>query len=436
MTDALDKIKAILNQGPRNWNERLNPTLTLISPNGDEYTSKWRGDSQTKDKKLGIFFYPKIKGNTVQDLSINSDRFSITFWLEGLDNDLQARRFYASCSQDGTWTLNHPMEGPLELQLISVTKNNQPIESGGITEINTEWIEPIDPATLVTARELAGIIDGQSDVLNVSAAQQFANQLNESSEKLRSVINNTTTGISNLTAFALGPLFTATDALDNSINAIQDGIQDTLNATVLQAESLAGQIQALVQLPVLGTSDVISRLDSYDDLVDEYIALLPLNSTQSAKNETLCQELALSACLVSLAQTITTGTLKTRQQAVGAAQLIIAIFNRMLAALEAVQDTFSTEDIDNQYWAMTDGISEASILVSQAVRYLLVSSFDLKVERRFILEEPAAPIAIAAREYGGFGENDSNYDLFIESNDLHGNDILWLPSGREVVIYV
>jgi hypothetical protein len=37
--------------------------------------------------------------------------------------------------------------------------------------------------------------------------------------------------------------------------------------------------------------------------------------------------------------------------------------------------------------------------------------------------------------YDGPGEDDQNIDLFIESNDLHGDDILRIPAGREVVFY-
>jgi hypothetical protein len=327
------------------------------------------------------------------------------------------------------------MEGELELQLISVTKNNDPIENGGITEINTEWIEPIDPGTLITARELAAIIDGESNDLNVSSAQQFANRINESTQKFSDTIDDTVTVISDTTTTILEPLFTTTDALNNAVLAVQNGIQDTLNATVLQAEALAGQVQQLVQLPLLGTDDVVARLDYYDDLADEYISQLPLKSTQVDLNKVLSYELSLSALLVSIPQIITTGTLKTRTQSINAALAVIAIYDKTLEALEGVQETFSENDIDEQYWALSDNISQCSTIVSQAVRFLLISAFDLKVERRFVLEEPAAPIAIAAREYNGFGENDENFDLFIESNDLHGNDIMWLPSGTEVVIY-
>ena len=43
---------------------------------------------------------------------------------------------------------------------------------------------------------------------------------------------------------------------------------------------------------------------------------------------------------------------------------------------------------------------------------------------------------ITIDEYGELGDNDINYDLFISSNNLKGNDILLLEAGREVVVYV
>lgn len=68
--------------------------------------------------------------------------------------------------------------------------------------------------------------------------------------------------------------------------------------------------------------------------------------------------------------------------------------------------------------------------------YLLRSVFDLSVEKRFKLEKRRAPIEITISEYGSLGDDDSNFQLFIDSNGLKGNDILILPEGREVVVYL
>ena len=72
-----DKIKDILDRGPDNWEERLASHVELTSPSGKTFKAKWRGNNRTKAKKLGIFFYPKLEGEVVQDLEAGSARYPV-----------------------------------------------------------------------------------------------------------------------------------------------------------------------------------------------------------------------------------------------------------------------------------------------------------------------------------------------------------------------
>jgi hypothetical protein len=45
-------------------------------------------------------------------------------------------------------------------------------------------------------------------------------------------------------------------------------------------------------------------------------------------------------------------------------------------------------------------------------------------------------VIVAIEEYGELGEDDSNLDLFIDSNRLEGDEYLIMPKGRELVVYV
>jgi len=445
----LDKIVDIFLGGPDNWQERLKDKIKFTSPDGNEFEARWVGSPRSKDKKLAIFAYPKVRGNLVQDLDTNSSRYSITFYFDGPDNDVNARAFYAACDERGLWDIDHPVHGFLGLQLMTVTQNDEPTVSGNVTEINTEWIEPIDETTLKTARELAGIVDGKSNDLNTSALEQFVNGVNQGTETFREGVRTGVRGVQNLSDFALGPLAATVDAVDNTFNAIQDGINDTLNATVLQVRALAGQIQALIQTPYKAKTSIDSRLSDYDNFQIGAFALLPGGSdttvsdkpTTEAKNQALIAELALSSCLISQAQIatitpISSGGLQTRAQAVETANRLAQILQDITNALDNIQKTFGVNTIDQQYFSQSESYSDAAQVVAYAIQYLLVSAYDLKIEKRFTLDRPRAPIEITITEYGDLGDNDSNFDLFIESNELKDKDILLLPSGREVVVYV
>jgi prophage DNA circulation protein len=441
----LDKIKDIFFKGPDSWDERLADTIDFTSPEGNRFSAKWRRGPRTLDKKLGVFDYPKVKGSIVQDLDTVSSRYDLNFFFDGKDNDIEANRFFAVCKERGTWGITHPVHGFFEMQLITVTEIDAPVDSGNITEITSVWIEPIDPDTLKTGRELFGFVDDRVNDLNVSALQEFANKVSQATETLKQGIRTATNGIENISEATLGPLASVVDSIDDAFRAIQDGIQDTLNATVLQVEALAGQIQGLIQTPLFASNDIGDRLNTYDDLTERFAETLPGGSESTTpstataderKNQIAVSEVSMVAGLGALGQIVTSGTLQTKAQTVEAAEQVLTTYNTILSSLEAQQDLFQDVLAPEQFFVQTESYVNALALLGSIFEYLQTVAFDLAVEKRFILDRPRAPIEIAITEYGGPGEDDANINLFYESNQLSGGDNLILPAGREVVVYL
>ena len=469
--DIVDAVIDAFNGAPSTWRERLQANIFLVSPEGNEFTAKWTGSPRSTPKKLGILRMPKVKGDVVQDMEVGSSLYSITFYFDGDNNDTESNAFFAACRERGTWAVTHPVHGYLDLQLISVESIDTPVEDGNITTLNTEWIEPIDPETLQTGRQAAGIIDTQIDVLNVSAAQQFANNILATSEGFKSAIEATTDGIGRVVDLFLNPLFTTVDALDVAVAAIQNGITDTYNATVLQVESLAGQIQNLIELPLWGGDSLNRRLDAYTNLSDSLTDLFPSRSARTVqdtagrvekRNAIATVELALASTIASIAKTIITsrispigvgtqrvtqanrtipvvstktGVLVSKTQAIQAAIDFVETFNAIIEAAETAADVFYDAEVDKQYESFRESYADAATVVHSCVTYLLTQAFNLTVERRFTIQTPRAPIEIVVSEYGNLGKDDSFLDFFLASNDLHGKDILLLPAGKEIVLY-
>jgi hypothetical protein len=453
--DIASAISDAFSAGPSNWKERLGEEIVFTSPSGVEFKAKWRGDSRSMKKKLGIIQCPRIAGDIAQDLGATSWVYPIPIYFDGDNNDLDARAFTQACGETGLWDVIHPVFGPLpSLQLVSVAYNDEPVESGNLTKIDTEWIEPIDPLTLKTGRELAGLIDAKVTDLNVSAAQQFANNILTESERLKATIENTTRGIERVSDLILGPLFTTVDALDTAVNAIQRGTTDTFNATVFRAEELAGQIENLLELPLFGSDDLGMRVAAYTDLATAMLDMLPgegerVTPNSAGDDEKLNSiatlELGLTCCVAAIGRSVSDtkassiitadGTIKTRAQALQAITDIVTLHDQIVDAVEAAYDDYSDALIDEQRSAFTESYADLAALLGLVIERLLVMTSKLAVERRITLASPRAPIEIAITEYGQLGANDEYLDLFIASNDLQGDDILLLPAGREVVIY-
>jgi prophage DNA circulation protein len=433
----IDQIKDILANGPNDWKARVRDSIELTSPAGATFTAKWQAGPRDFDKKLGIFAYPKVKGNIIQDLDVNSTRYNLKIFFEGAQHDKTASSFFTACRETGTWEVIHPIHGFLELQLVSVREMNDPIRSGNLTAIDTRWLEPIDPISLLTAAELAAIIDEKIKDLNVNAAQQFADNLNQKAEAFSRAIESATTKAALITDLVTKPLFDSIDALDTAMTAIQQGINDVKTQTTILTDSLAGQLQQLTQLPSLGIGDGQAKGAVYSDLVDDLVRVLPttVRQPESAKNEAAVSEICMVAALGAVAKVATISTLVTRTQALELASLIVGIFESVTTNLDAVQAAFSGTDFYTQYFSQSQTYLQAADLIATANKYLLTLAPSLQVEKRIILDRPRSPIEITITEYGTLGDNDEKFDLFIETNKLKGDDILLLDRGTEVVVY-
>lgn len=428
------------------WQNRLRPTIKFVSPEGNEFEAFWQQSDHIVPKKLGIFEYPLVRGTVVQDLEASSDRYTIPFGFAGQDHDQEAFRFILACRERGQWGVTHPTEGFLGLQLISITKLDRPVAEGNITRFESEWIEPIDETSLQTASELAGLVGNRFNDLNASAADQFVKNIRSDTTSGLFAIQQAVQKVQNAVDTVLGPIATANDAIYSATTAIQRGIQDTLTATIFQPLSLVGQIQNLIQLPGRAIQDISSRLSAYVDLAAELFGLSPDQPTVLGRNTVAVQELSLTAIIASNAEIVTTGPqkpdvpviggIRSRSEAVDFSLELRNNFIDITDKLDETQTLFEDTDIDAQYFSQSESFNDALSLTSTAQQFLLISAYDLSIERRFTLSRPKTPIQIVGEEYGSFGvQNDDLIDLFISSNNLRGTEILFLPAGREVLVY-
>lgn len=427
------------------WQQRLRPTIKFVSPEGNEFEAFFQQSDHTVPKKLGIFSYPLVRGNVVQDLEANSDTYTIPFGFAGQDHDQKAFRFILACRERGQWSVTHPTEGFLGLQLITITKLDRPVSEGNVTRFTSEWIEPIDETSLQTAAELAGLVGNRFNDLNIGAADQFVKNIRSQTTSEIFSIQQAVKRVTNAVDTVLGPIAATNDAIFSAQLSIQRGIQETFDAAIFEPLSLVGQMQNLIQNPARALQDIKSRLSAYKDLASELFGLTPTQPTVHGKNTTSVQELSLSAILASNAEIVVTGpqkpevpvagAIQSRSQAIEFALDLRDRFIGITDVLDESQILFEDNDIDFQYFSQTETFNTAAQLTSIGQQYLLTAAYDLSVERRFTLIKPKTPLQIVGEEYKSFGDNDNLIDLFISSNNLRGTEILFLPAGKEVVVY-
>ncbi len=417
------------------WKDRLKTEIVLTSPNGTVFNALWRSSPTVKSKKLGIFNYPKVRGSYVQDLDVDSEKITQTIYFEGDNNDLISQLFWVNASEVGKWKIEHPTRGILDLQLVTISWNDDPVESGNLTSFNTEWIESIDPAKIKSISELAAEIRAQIDAANAAAAGQYLN-LKQTSQAEIQTARNANDSIATLVKKSLASLYELSSELNALANSIQRGISTTLEDFILKPLQIAGQMQQLIQTPALALKSIQSRLSSYQRLAEGILGISPGDPSSESFNVASTQEMALAGLLGALGEVTITGEYENRGQAITLAEQLAAVFAQITDGLDETQELFAGNDFDQQYFSQSEAFSDLARLVDLSIAFALQTSFSLKIEKRFTLKEDKSPIQITIEEYGELGGSDENFDFFINTNDLQGSDILLLPSGREVVVYV
>jgi len=431
MAQLFNLISSALGLTPETWQDRLAEEITLTSPEGDSYTALWVGNPVTVKKKLGVFGFPGIVGTKLQDLGGEGAQYPLTIYFHGSDNDLDAAAFFESCKQIGPWEIEHPTEGPLTLQWVGYTRHIEPVKRGNVTRFEIESIEPLPDSSEISSTQLSADIDGQSELSNFQAGAQFVlNAVQDTFSQFSALSGAVAKGLTAVQVtlraaeqFQLVPV---------EAEAVLRGITSTIESFPIDTEQLTGQVQNLVQLYAEAQDSVSDALDMYDEFIGEVSStIVPLAADSEGVNTAVVQELFLSAAIVGMAQSTRVGGEKTRSESLENAENISGSFTTITDSLDLVQELYKDSPIELQYFSQSQSYSDALVLAGLAVRYLLVQSFSLAVERRFTLRSDRNFIEIVASELGSL----DGLDEFIESNNLSGNDFFYIPAGREVVVY-
>lgn len=418
------------------YKDRLRESIQLTSPDGNVFIASWRGDDASIEKNIGIFDYVNVDGSDIQDLGSKALRYPLTFNFPGPDNDLESKRFEDSIIERGAWEIEHPVDGTLFLQPISITRKVQPVTSGNITVIESQWVEPLEESTTKTTAQIASEVSQQGETVNAQTQTQYEEELSldSSSEQIANEQLIDTAIIESDDSF--GDIISQSDEIATQIASITTGIYDSLNQAAIDAVSLAGQTQQLIQLPVLATNNIQSRVEAYGNYITNMLTNNPTAATPEDKNTVTAIELTTSAAIVGMANSIISGDLETRTEAIELIETIAGAFNEIVNSLDSVQENFEFVSIDFQYFSNSQSFTELARLIGLVIQYLLRSSLDLKIEKRFTLERPTATIVFTVQAYGSLGTNDENYDFVIATNNLYGTEIRLLPAGKEMVVYL
>lgn len=428
-----------------NWKTRLRDCCKFVSPDGDIYTPGWTGNEITVEKRVAAFDYPLVDGSTSQDLGRKAFNWPMTLYFEGIDNDIDAWNFLKSMDQRGTWSVVHPVYGQKELQPITAKLIADPTGSGNLTVVDTTWLEPIlrTPAARI---DWGNNISATSEITVASVINQFSATVTSIKSTVADIqaavgqINNAMGTVSGYIADANGLVGDAYGAVTGLMTGLQNNFA-----------GVAGGIISLMTTPGLMAGGIVSQVSSFGTLASDLMSQLPNAATLgfldlATRGRIATVELFASAAIVGVATTLvdsasgstTPGApqpMATRAEAVQAIDGINTLFSAITTGLDGFQAAAASNPADTQYFSQSQAYADLARLVTACNQFLIHAAFDLKAEKRFTLDRPRSTMEIAIEQYGQNGWDDSYFDYACKTNQLHGDQILWLPAGFEWVTY-
>jgi hypothetical protein len=427
--------------------DRLRPEITLISPQSDgkvEYFAKWIGDPITKEKKLGRFDSPRVKGTIVQDLEVRGDLYRFTIFFDDPDHDQTAADFWKSLDAKGSWTIIHPISGTIEtLYLSRAVWENEPVRSVGYTTFNTNWVQSLPDATTISIAEQAATVGADADTADLSAQDQLAanvktntfeqfNALRSAAEKAVAEIQSKLRAFENL------------QVINPRLQALFRGITSTLASFPPDVSALAAQFNGIYEAIGLAQNSAAGAVDNFINIIAAQTDIETDDPGVNGRNAAAIAEMNASFANSQIAKAVLLPGIGNRENAIDLANSLNDYLNDIINRFDAVSENFINTPIENQYVPFSIGFSDLVLANRRAIQYLLSTALDLKVERIFTTRVPRSPIEIAWTELGGPGEIieedglniDQNFADFCRWNNLHGNNLIWLPADTEVRIFI
>lgn len=420
------------------YESQVSEQILFLSPELNVFSALWKSGDRSGSKKLGIFDPPKFKGSIVQDMDVKSTAYPLTVFFDGFNHIKDGAKFFKALeSEKGVWDVGHPVYGSLRLQLIDYKQVNDPTGDAAVTTFETNWLEPALPESLISSPELGALtlleaLDAIEDGL--LQLQQLRTDLYSAVQSALNTINKIS-GLSNTVMSELA-------ATQNLINDSWNEAKNTLETvkTTFQADPSDPEIQAeigqalidVIAIPLEASDNYDIRIDFYDELANMSYSSAPTGSSAEDYNSALFFELSMIAILISGARIIVTSNFKTRSEIISAIEKVQESWNNIIASIDAIQDNFKDLDIDKQYFGNSAAYTSLVNTYTLTMQYLLSQFFNLATEKRFTIKNKRSPLEVTVTEYG----SPEFYDLFIESNELSGDEILILNPGKEVVIYV
>ena len=401
------------------WDSRLREAA-YTPPSGVRLKFKYEKVTQEVDKKTSAFNFPGFNGTLVQDHGHTSRRYPLRIFFSGPDHDLESTTFEKALLETGEGKLEHPTYGVKRcVPFGKIRVRNDLTNEANQTVIEVVFWETIGAKYPVSQDVPSSKVLEATSEYNEAVAEAFiAPEKNQYMKLLDSAK-------SGLKAVAE----TQADVM-SQFNAINDSITQGINTLVAEPLALAFQTVLMIQAPARALTSIVARLSAYSDLALSLMtgegAVVTADKTGEGRRLFSSKELFAATYVSSGILSVLNTQFKNKSDALEAADLLLSQFDTLTAWRDNNFEVLGVVDTGESYQKLQSAVAIAA-------GYLVDMSFTLLQERYIVLTRNRTIVDLCAELYGA---TDDMYDVFINSNNLSGDEHLEIKRGREIVYYI
>lgn len=382
----------------------------------------------------------KTKSTVVNDNGVSLRKIPpITITFFGNNHDIEATKFEASAAYTGECYLQMPYGNEIRCHVNTVAKKYSVVNDISATIITIDFVECTGKTTPIGGRsQLASILE-KSDEVNNAGASTFAGLKINNQKELTGITTAFNEAVDNVQAF-LRPLIEGEADAIAIFDATYTSIKGNIDDLVDDATTLARQTATLIALPAKTSTKVSDVISIYKLMIDSVTPThASLEKNNDGRNQSINAAFFGGVGVSAITTNIITNEFETTSKALKSVEDIQEVYNNYRDSIDDIQESFNdAPSLADRY--IQDGTLSVPLndLIQDTSGNVLSTALDLKKELRIILAEQTTALNIAIKYYPDDFINDEakTTQFVISSNNLCCDELILIPTGREIVVYV
>lgn len=407
-------------------------TARYISPSGVTILFSYDDLNRTNATKSSIQELPFQDGGKIQRQGNAIIRYPIVASIYGDNYDILADRFFTALREKGDFgILDHPRWGEIKVIPITFTQAEKFVDGTRVATITIDFAEFKDQESPISQKEQKSKFLRLLDSFAEFATLDFLNNFridrliekNTAVQTFDNLLTSLETGLVNITQ--------TTEEVKNQYDTILRNI-DRANGLVDDTQTTIANIINLSFLGGAVPQNIDNISNSYQSIVNNFQKTSVMNTNREYVNVALELQVFSASSVASLALSIINFEFVNKVEAITVLDNLQSLFNQVVIFQDELQVVFEDNLSDDTYIFTNDTYSYLTELISITYDYVINQLFDLKVEQIVITDKETNPLVLSYELYGTIDK----LDTLIADNNLIKYELLTIPIGKEIKIYV